>query len=213
MLAIHRGTVCSVDGLIDALWGESPPASAAKLVNVYVSQLRRVLPPGVEIWTEPAGYLLIVDPPDVDASEFERLVGEGRAALAADNVALAASILRRALALWRGPAYADVQYEEFARDEIERLETMRRLMLGDRLDADLRLGRHAEVLGELRGLVATDPADERVAALAILAAYRAEGNAAALELYEQVRRELADELGESPAAGLVKLLDRISQGD
>src|SRR5262245_25243287 len=85
MLAIHRGTVCSVDTLIDALWGESPPPSAPKLVNVYVSQLRRVLPPGVEIWTEPAGYILVVDSPNVDASEFERLVGEGRAALAAEN--------------------------------------------------------------------------------------------------------------------------------
>jgi predicted ATPase/DNA-binding SARP family transcriptional activator len=213
MLAIHRGTVCSVDALIDALWGESPPASAAKLVNVYVSQLRRVLPPRVEIWTEPAGYLLVVDPPDVDSSEFERLAGEGRAALAGDNAALAASILRRALALWRGPAYADIRYEEFARDETERLETMRRLALGDRLDADLQLGRHAEVLGELRGLIATDPADERVAALAILAAYRAEGQTAAMELYEQVRRELAGELGAEPGAELIQLRDRIARAD
>jgi DNA-binding SARP family transcriptional activator len=213
MLAIHRGTVCDGDVLIDALWGDAPPASAAKLVHVYVSQLRRALPAGVEIRTEPSGYALAIDPSDFDATEFERLRADGLAALASGNAALAASVLGRALGLWRGPAYADVRYEEFARHEIERLETLRRLTLVDRIDSDLRRGRHADVVAELRALVASDPADERLGDLALLAVYRTEGQTAAMELFESVRTALLAEIGEEPGPGLIELRDRIARAD
>ncbi|HEX5015004.1 MAG TPA: BTAD domain-containing putative transcriptional regulator [Candidatus Limnocylindrales bacterium] len=213
VLAVQRPAVCGTDALIDALWGETAPASAAKLVQVYVSQLRRELPPGLEITTEPSGYALAANSASVDASEFERLAAEGQDALRIGNVALAASILRRALGLWRGPAYADVQYESFAREEIERLETIRRMALADRIDADLRLGRHADVVGETRGLVTGDPTDERLVELAMIAAYRAEGTAAALRLFDAVRDELRADLGAEPSPTLIELRDRIARQD
>jgi predicted ATPase/DNA-binding SARP family transcriptional activator len=213
VLAVRRPTVCGIDALIDALWGESPPSSAQKLIQVYVSQLRRALPPGLEIRTEPAGYALAADPATVDAGEFERLVAEGHGALRGGNAALGASLLRRGLGLWRGPAYADVRYEEFAREEIERLETLRRLALADRIDADIALGRHADVLGELRALVAGDATDERIAASAMLAAYRAEGTAAALKVFDDVRAGYRSDLDEEPPVHLAELRDRIARQD
>ena len=212
-LAIERGRPHDADALIDALWGEDPPASAGKLLQVYVSQLRKVLPPGMRIATEPAGYVLQVHREDVDAERFETLAAEGRLALAADNAALAASLLRRATELWRGPAFADVRYEEFAREEAERLETLRRLVHIDRFDAELRLGRHREVLGELRAALSTDPTDERLAMLAMTAAYRVGGGSDALSVYETVRRALQDDLGTTPGSDLTDLRDRIARRD
>jgi len=212
-LAIHRPTACSTDALIDALWGDSPPASASKLLQVYVSQLRRILPPGIRVVTGTTGYSLELDPADMDAAEFERLLADGRAALAAANPALAASTLGRALALWRGPAYADVRYEEFALEEIERLERLPQLALEGRIDADLQLGRHAEVLGELRGLLAADPTREQLAARAMLAAYHTAGPAEALAIFASAAEAIRNELGEAPGPELVELRDRIVSRD
>ena len=133
-LAIRRGQVADADELIDALWGESPPASAPKLLHVYVSQLRKQLPAGIRVATHSAGYLLEIEAPDVDIAAFERLVAEGRAANASGNPLLGASLLRRALALWRGPAFADVRYEPFVADEVRRLEAVRDRALLERID-------------------------------------------------------------------------------
>ena len=176
-LAIGRGQAADADQLIDDLWGESPPTSAPKLLQVYVSQLRKLLPPGARIVTRPAGYALEVDPAEVDVAVFERLVVDGRGALRSGNAALAASLLRRSLDLWRGQAFGDIRFEAFAADEARRLEGLRDTARLDRIDADLRLGRHTELLGELDGLLANDPADERLAAFAVLATYRASGAA------------------------------------
>ena len=195
------------------MWGEDAPASAPKLLQVYVSQLRKVLPLGLRIATDTAGYRLQVDADEVDAARFERLLAEGRDALAGGNPALAASLLRRALDLWRGPAFADVRYEEFAREEAERLESLRTRALADRLDAEIRLGRDPEALGELRGLLAADPTAEHLAVLAMLAAYRVEGPADALSIFETVRLALEDELGEPPGPELIELRDRIVRRD
>lgn len=213
MLAINRGITCSADTLIDALWGEDPPASAAKLLQVYVSQLRKVLPRDLHLETRPSGYLLEVDPAEVDAVQFERLVGEGRGALRSGNPALAASLLARGLGIWRGPAYADVQYEPFATEEVERLARLRELALEERIRADLELGRNAEVLTELRGLLAADPTREAHAGLAMLAAYRAAGPAEALAILDGVRAAVRDELGEDVAPELVTLGKRMSERD
>jgi predicted ATPase/DNA-binding SARP family transcriptional activator len=212
-LAVHRGQAVMTDVLIDALWGEGPPSSASKLLQVYVSQLRKTLPTGVVIGTTPTGYRLDVDPDETDADRFERLLADGRKALASGNPALASSVLGRALALWRGPAYSDVRYEEFARDEIDRLEGLRTLALEERAEADLRLGRHAQIVGELRGRLASDPTNERLAGQAILAAYRTAGTADALAIFETVRAAIAAELGEEPGIVLRELRDRITQGD
>ena len=212
-LAINRGSICTADALIDALWGDTPPASAAKLLQVYVSQLRRVLPPGIRIVTGTAGYRLELDASEVDAVRFERQLDEGRAAMRAGNPALAASILGRAISLWRGPAYADVRYEEFSLQEIERLERLRDLAIEDHFDAQLALGRHAEVLGELRGLLVADPTRESIAERAMLAAYRTSGPGEALTIYATVRDALRRELGEDPGSGLASLRDRVERSD
>ncbi len=211
--AIGRGSTRTTDELIDALWGESPPDSAHKLLQVYVGQLRRILPPDLAIVTRGSGYALDADPAQIDAGLFELLVGEGRHALRANNPALAASILHRALALWRGPAYADVRYEPFAQQEVERLEGMRGHALEDRIEADLRLGRHAEMLAELRGHLATDPSRERLAGQAMLATYRAGDATAAFAIFATVRATLLEELGEEPSRELTDLRDRIAQRD
>jgi predicted ATPase/DNA-binding SARP family transcriptional activator/Tfp pilus assembly protein PilF len=212
-LAIRRGTLCTTDHLIDVLWGESPPPSAPKLLQVYVSTLRKILPPPMRIRTDASGYALELADEAVDAVAFERLVAEGRLARRAGNPALAASLLRRALALWRGPAYADVQYEPFAAEVIERLEALRALALEERIQADLDLGRHGDVLGEVRGLLAADPTRESLAALAVVAAYRAMGPAAATAILDSVRTALREELGENLSPDLVTLGDRIARRD
>lgn len=212
-LAVRRGVPQGADVLMDALWGEQLPASAAKLLQVYVSQLRRALPRGAVIRTKPAGYLLEIDDRDLDSAVFERAVSEGRAAASAGNHALAASMFRRALDLWRGPAYADVRYEEFARAEIERLERLRALAINDRIESDLCLGRHTEILGELRGLLATEPTNEALARQAMLAAYRSGGADEALGILDGVRRALREEVGEGPSLQLEELGRRIANGD
>src|ERR687897_312992 len=114
-LVVHAGEARSADLLIDAVWGPSPPASAAKLLQTYVSQLRKALPAPARIRTRGAGYSLELEDESLDAARFERLLSQGRAALREGNPALAASLLRRALGLWRGRAYGDFAYEEFAR--------------------------------------------------------------------------------------------------
>ena len=212
-LAIRRGSACTTDELIDAVWGEAPPASASKLLQIYVSRLRKVLPTDLRIVTTPTGYALEIGPADLDAARFEAWLGEGRVALEAANPALAASTLTRALALWRGPAYADVRYQDFAGEEIERLERLRELALEARIDADLRLGRHAEILGELRGLVAAEPTSEQRAAPAMLAAYRTAGPPEALAIFARLRDAMSDELGEEPSQELQELRDRIARRD
>lgn len=212
-LVLRRGATATSDQLIDALWGEAPPASAQKLLQVYVSQLRHALPAAIDIQTRPTGYALALDDDELDAAVFERLVSDGRASFRSGNPALAASTLRRGLALWRGPAYADVRYEPFAIEEAERLERLRDLALEDRLEADLRLGRHGEILGELRGLLATDPTRERLAAVAMLAAYRSAGPAEALAIFATVRDAILTEFDEALGDELLELRDRIARRD
>ncbi|HET9345502.1 MAG TPA: BTAD domain-containing putative transcriptional regulator [Candidatus Limnocylindrales bacterium] len=212
-VAIHRGRVVSTDELIDALWGESPAVSATKLLQVYVSQLRKLLPPGLRITTHAGGYVLDTAPDALDAAVFEQLVTEARQAWSAGNAALTASLLRRAMALWRGPAYADVRYEEFARPEAERLETLRSLSIADLAEAELRLGRYADVLVDLQGRLTTDPTDERLAALAMRAAYVVAGPAEAMGVFETARAAIAEELGDEPGPELLDLRERIARRD
>ena len=125
-LTLAGGQACSADALVDAVWGASPPASARKLLQVYVSQLRKALPSREALVTTPSGYALRFEPESLDADRFERLLADAVEALGQENASLALSQLDRALALWRGPAYADVMYEEFARAEAELFPGSRR---------------------------------------------------------------------------------------
>jgi predicted ATPase/DNA-binding SARP family transcriptional activator len=212
-LAIHMGTVRSSDVLIDALWGERPPAAAGKVLQVYVSRLRKQLPAFARIRTRGGGYSLEVEGDALDALRFERLLREGREAMEAGNPALALSLLRRALALWRGPAYGEFRSEEFARGEAERLEELRLVALEERIEAELTLGRHAELLPELRTLAAEHPWRERLQAQLMLALYRCRRQSEALDVYAGTRARLRNELGLEPGEELRKLQRRILQQD
>jgi DNA-binding SARP family transcriptional activator len=207
-LLLQANEVVSSDRLIDQLWGAAPPATAAKSIQVYVYRLRKAL--GEQrLVTQPPGYLLRVERSDVDLGRFEQLVSEaGRAA--PDG---AARKLGDALALWRGPALADLAYEPFAQVEIARLEEMRLAVLEQRIDADLALGRHAELVGELEALAARHPLRERLRAQLMLALYRSARQAEALDAYRAARRELQEELGLDPSAELKQLEQAILRQD
>ena len=164
VLLLHAGNVVSRDRLIDELWGEEPPPTAPKALNVHVSQLRkRLANDGDEpIATDPPGYALRIDPGQIDAGVFERRVAEARERVAAGDLDSAHTLLRDALALWRGPALHGVELESAARNEVGRLEELRLAATMDRIDCDLALGRHEQVVGELEPLVAEHPLRERL---------------------------------------------------
>jgi predicted ATPase/DNA-binding SARP family transcriptional activator len=212
-LALAHGTTCSADSLVDALWAESPPASATKLLQVYVSQLRKTLPDGFAVVTRPVGYALDLDGASLDAERFERLVDEAADALEQGNPPLASSLADQALALWRGAAYADVMYEEFARGEVERLEELRLVARETRLDAQLRQGRQGEALGEILALADEHPLRERGQELAMLALYRSGRQVDALDRYATLRQHLDEQLGLEPGPRLRDLQRRILQQD
>jgi predicted ATPase/DNA-binding SARP family transcriptional activator len=212
-LVIGAGETCSRDVLIDALWGESPPVSAPKALQVYVSQLRKLLPASARIRTRGSGYSLELDNRSLDADRFERLLDEGRRALDDGNPALAASLLEKGLDLWRGPAYADVAYEDFARAEAERLEELRRVAIEERNEAGLALGRHEELLAELTSSARAHPLRERLRRQAMVALYRCGRQSDALEVYADVQARLRDELGLEPGPELRDLQRRILQQD
>jgi len=196
ILLLHANEVISSDRLIEELWGEQPPASAAKNLQVQVSRLRKALGGGEgPVMTGPNGYSMRVAPGELDFERFTRLAEQGRRALAADDSERAAELLRGALSLWRGPALADFTFESFAQPEIARLEDLRLAAVEDRIDADLARGRHAELVGELEALVAAHPLRERLRRQLVLALYRAGRQADALEAYRAARAKLMDELG------------------
>lgn len=211
-LVARHGSICSTDLLIDALWGGSPPPSAEKLLQVYVSQLRKLLRPTL-IRRRGSAYALELDSGAVDAVRFERLVEEGKAASATGNAALAASLLRGALALWRGPAYGEFGYDDFVRGEAERLEELRLAAVEELFDAELALGRNSELLPEVCSLAAEHPLRERLQAQAMLALYRCGRQAEALDVYASVRVRLQEEVGLDPGRELRALQGRILRHD
>jgi DNA-binding SARP family transcriptional activator len=220
ILLLHANEVVSSDRLIDELWGEAPPETAAKALQVHVSQLRKLLEPergagdpGRVLITRPPGYVLAIGPEQLDLTRFDQLAREGRQALDASDPQRAATLLREALALWRGPALADIAFEPFAQAEAARLEELRVAALEDRIQADLECGRHAEVVGELESLVAAEPLRERPRAELMLALYRSGRQAEALEIYRDARRTLTEELGIEPGRELKELEVRILEQD
>jgi predicted ATPase/DNA-binding SARP family transcriptional activator len=212
-LVVGQGRTCTVDELVESVWNDSPPASARNLVQVYVSQLRKKLPAGVEIVTRGGAYALEVAPARLDATRFERLLGESRAGQRDENPALALSLADQALALWRGRAYGELAYEDFASAESERLEELRLVAVEVRFDAQLELGRHEEVLGAVLAHASENPLRERAHELAMLALYRCGRQADALAHFTRIRVSRRDELGLEPGPSLRELQRRILQQD
>jgi DNA-binding SARP family transcriptional activator len=167
VLLLQANEVVSTERLIDEVWGESPPSTVGKSVQVYVSRLRTQLG-GARLITRAPGYLLRVDPSELDVACFERLLAEARRL----DPEPAAERLRKALDLWRGPALADLSYEPFAQSSIARLGELRLVALEQRIEAELAIGRHAELAGELDALVAQHPLRERLRGHLMLALYR-----------------------------------------
>ena len=211
VLLLHAGRVVSMERLVDDLWGEDVPETAQKMVQIHVSQLRKALPEP-RLQTRAPGYVLEVREDELDLGRFERLLAEGREALSRGDPARAAELLREALALWRGVALAEFA-EPFARHETARLEEEHLVALEWRIEADLELGRHGDLVGELETLTARHPLRERLRAQHMLALYRSGRQAEALASYQAFRKSLADELGIEPTAGLKELERRMLRQD
>jgi predicted ATPase/DNA-binding SARP family transcriptional activator len=211
VLLLHRGETLGAERLIDELWGERPPATATKSLRVHVSRLRRALSAepderrGELVVTHGHGYQLVLDPERLDAHRFERLLAEGRSELAAGRPERAASALDEGLSLWRGRPLDDLAYEPFAQREIARLEDLHIAAIGELVDARLALGRHAEVVAQLEPLIADHPYRERLRGQLMLALYRCDRQAEALQAYQNARRTLVDELGIEPSERLREL--------
>ena len=202
VLAVHANEVVSLDRVADALWGDEPPRTAAKTVQAYVSRLRRA---GITIDSSASGYTLRLAPEQLDVTRAEQAVVEGRAALGAGDPDRAATILRDAEDLWRGPALGELAGEPFALPEAARLNELRLVVLEERLAADLGRGEHAEVAVDLEAMCAEHPLRERLWGLRMLALYRSGRQAEALRAYQDVRELLAEELGIDPGPELQAL--------
>ena len=213
VLVLHANRSVSPDQLAHALWGEEAPAGATKTVQVHVSRLRKALGSGAAVLTTPAGYELRVAPEQVDAQRFERLLGEGRAELAAGHPREAAAALQEALSQWRGNPLEDLAYEPFAEREIPRLEELRVAALEQLVEAKLALGAHAEVVGELERMVEAYPYREGLWAQLMLALYRCDRQADALQAYQRARHHLVEELGIEPGERLRALEQAVLEHD
>jgi DNA-binding SARP family transcriptional activator len=210
LLLLGRNRVVPVDRLIDGLWGEEPPATAPKALQVYVSQLRKTI--GADrLLTKAPGYSLRVEEGALDLDRFELLVRE--AGTRSVEPADASRLLTEALALWRGPALAEFASEPFGPEAAARLEDSRLAALEERIEADLALGRDAGLVPELEELVAAQPLRERPRAQLMLALYRAGRQADALELYRSTRRTFVDDLGIDPSPELQELERAILRQD
>jgi YVTN family beta-propeller protein len=204
LLLLDANHVVSSDKLIDQLWNGHPPATAATALQGHISALRKALGSDV-IATRRPGYLFALDPEQTDLGRFERLRGEARRALERGDAGAGAEKLREALALWRGEALADVGFEPSIRGEAARLEDLRLATLEDRIDADLAVGRSADLVDELERLVAANPLREHFWGQLMLALYRAGRQADALDAYRRARRTLVAELGLEPGPALRQL--------
>jgi DNA-binding SARP family transcriptional activator len=210
LLLLHANETLGTDRMIDELWGEHPPAAAAKTLQVHISRLRKALSGGSAagadvVVTRGHGYELQLDPEHLDAHRFERLVGEGRRELDAGHPEAAMAALEHALSLWRGPPLADLAYEAFAQRESARLDDLHGAALERLIEAKLMLGRHVEVIGQLESLVDEHPYREGLRAQLMLALYRADRQADALQAYQDARRMLVEELGIEPGERLREL--------
>jgi WD40 repeat protein/DNA-binding SARP family transcriptional activator/type II secretory pathway predicted ATPase ExeA len=212
LLLTRPNQVVPVDALVQGLWGEHPPLTAAKTLQSHVKRLRRVLEPGRArgvagevLVTRQPGYLLRVALGVLDATRFEELAAKARRALSDGQADAAASLLGEALGLWRGQAFEEFTASDVAAAEADRLAELRLGAVEDRIEADLRLGRHRELVAELEGLVRDHPLRERLWAQLMLALYRSGRQADALLAYQRTRSVLVEELGIDPGSELRRL--------
>ena len=212
ILLLHRGEIVSGERLVEELWGDRAPPSAPNTIHVYVSNLRKALGDGW-LFTRPTGYLLGTEQAEVDADRFETLLALGRQARRQGDAGAAHEVLRDALRLWRGTPYADFAYEAFAQREIARLDEARLNALEERIDAQLELGEHAAVVGELEALTAEQPVREHLHEQLMLALYRCGRQADALGAFSRIRAHLVDELGLEPGPLLKRLQAQILEQD
>ena len=208
-LLLDANRALSADVLVDSIWGEAPPPSARKVLQAYVSQLRKVLG-GDRIETHAAGYVVRVRPPELDLARFEALT---EAAQTAAEPARRSSLLADALSLWRGPPLAEFRDEPFAAVAARRLGDLRISALEQRVEADLELGRHERVVPELEALVAQEPLRERPRSQLMVALYRSGRQAEALACYRDARRSIVEELGVEPSNGLQEVERAILRQD
>lgn len=211
-LLLARGRVVSDERLSGLLWGWSPPATMNAQIYTYVSRLRKLLGPGVDLVRRQPGYQLIATDAQVDVLEFERLDRLGRKALEEQRFKEAAGALRRALDLWHGPALANVT-PHLAEAELPRLEEARTSALEHRIDGDLELARHERLVPELRGLVCEFPVRERLRAQLMTALYRCGRQAEALRVFHEGREVLAEELGVDPGRDLAATHQAVPSGE
>jgi len=220
ILLTQANQVVAADRLVDLIWPDGPPETADHSLQVYVSQLRKVLEPEHKIGTpyevlisQPPGYLVRTTADDLDLVRFQGLVDDARQLMEEGAPDVASTKFREALGLWRGPALADFASNSFALSEISRLTEMRLCAIEDRIEADLTLGRHSELAGELEALVAKHPLRERLRGQMMLALYRSGRQAEASAAYQQTREFLVEQLGMEPGVDLQQLLKRILNQD
>lgn len=203
LLLIDADRVVTTERLVDGLYGDEPPVGASNALQSQISRLRRGLKDeGGIVEFHPAGYRIAVDPDQVDVHRFERLAIRGRRALNAGEHATAAALLREALGLWRGPSLSDVVDTPFVRTQQSRLEELRIAAFEDRAEAELSRGEYRDMLGELAELAAAHPLRERLQAQLMRALQATSRQAEALDVYENTRRLLSDELGADPSPEL-----------
>jgi DNA-binding SARP family transcriptional activator len=214
-LLLSARRLVPIDDLVEALWGPVPPPSARASLQTYVMRLRKSLADTgpSRISTQPDGYLISVGPGELDVERFESSLAAARDAAAAGTWAEAAAVLRTALSLWRGQPLSGVPSDTLARREVPRLAELRLQALEARIDADVHVGRHADVIAELSQLASAHPLRERLHGLLMLALYRNGRQAEALAAYRRVRRMLVDELGTEPGSELRKLHQQILDAD
>jgi DNA-binding SARP family transcriptional activator len=205
ILLLNANRVVSVDRLADDLYAGAAPVTAVTQVQRQISELRKTLGSAQTVETRPPGYVLRLAPEQLDLHRFERLAAEATRSLERGEAHVARELLREALTLWRGRPFADLGYESFAQPAIERLEEIRLAAVEQRIDADLALGSHAEVIGELEQLVAEHPLHERFCAQLMLALYRSGRQAEALDVYRGTRKRLVEVLGLEPTPTLQAL--------
>jgi DNA-binding SARP family transcriptional activator len=213
ILLLNANRVVSVDRLADDLYEGAAPVTAVTQIQRQISELRKLLGPGHGIETQPPGYVLRLAPEQLDLQRFERLAADAGSSLERGDAERASGLLRDALELWRGPPLADLGYESFAQPAIARLEEVRLAVMEQRIDAELRLGRHSRLVGELEQLVAENPLQERFAEQLMLALYLSGRQAEALDVYRAARERLVDALGLEPTARLQALERRILAHD
>jgi DNA-binding SARP family transcriptional activator len=221
LLALNAGHMVTVPTLMEELWGDRQPPSALTTLQTYILESRRLIAaamgpdhdPKWVLVTRPDGYMLDFPADNIDVTRFERLAQAGRAAAEIEDHGLASELLRRALAVWRGPALADVRKGCVLDLEAMVLEESRLAVLSRRIEADLAIGRHADILGELAALSARQPLNENLSAQFITALYRTGYTARALQAFQRLRNSLVDELGIEPSPQLQRLQHAVLSRD